>query len=237
MGLHICYELRLPGNTTPAQAAKLLRQLRKHGRTLGAENVSRILWLNASDVAADIESLRPWSFERFAYVSARSLWERRGGTDAGLEECDGWVAAAFILNPGKDCDSAFFGLVRPIRGERAADAEDAADAAHWVWHSCCKTQYASQVSDEHLVHCHLMVVHMLEAAQALGFDVTVHDETRYWETRSTEVLIEQVHRMNQLVARVAGAFHDAAPGVALESPIFEHPDFERLESEPTKDGS
>ena len=38
--------------------------------------------------------------------------------------------------------------------------------------------------------------------------------------------------MNRLVARFAGAFHDAAPDVHAEAPIFEHPDFERLETEP-----
>jgi hypothetical protein len=34
------------------------------------------------------------------------------------------------------------------------------------------------------------------------------------------------------VARFAGAFHDAAPDMHAEAAIFEHPDFERLKTEP-----
>ena len=38
--------------------------------------------------------------------------------------------------------------------------------------------------------------------------------------------------MNQLVARIAGAFSDAMPkGLAAGGAIFEHPEFERLEME------
>ena len=38
--------------------------------------------------------------------------------------------------------------------------------------------------------------------------------------------------MNRIVARIAGAMHDAAgEGVRTEGAIFDHPEFERLESE------
>jgi hypothetical protein len=77
------------------------------------------------------------------------------------------------------------------------------------WHTCCKTQYASVVSDEHLIRCHLSLVSLLEAAAGIGVGVTVRDETHYWETRDTDRLIEEVHRMNRIVAKLAGRLGDA----------------------------
>jgi hypothetical protein len=136
------------------------------------------------------------------------------------------------MHPGRGSESALFGLVRPLAREPADDAERADEASNWFWHFCCKTQYASIVSDEHLAKCHLAVVETLEEADRLGFEVTVRDETHYWETRSTDHLVSEVRNMNRLVARFAGKLHDAAPDVAVEAAIFEHPDFERLETEP-----
>ena len=103
----------------------------------------------------------------------------------------------------------------------------------WPWHSTCRTQYASVVSDEHLIHCHTTLVALLEEAIQLGFEVTVRDETHYWETRDTNVLLAEVREMNRIVARIAGAMHDAAgEGVRTEGPIFKHPEFEVLETMP-----
>jgi hypothetical protein len=89
------------------------------------------------------------------------------------------------------------------------------------------------VSDEHLIHCHTTLVALLEEAIRLGFDVTVRDETHYWETRDTNVLLAEVAEMNRIVARIAGAMHDAVgDGGRMEGAIFKHREFEVLETKP-----
>ena len=130
-----------------------------------------------------------------------------------------------------------FRLIRPSLSQAPDDPDYVDDPQNWFWHYCCKTQYASVVSDEHLLECHLSVVRMLEEAQRLGFDVIVRDETHYWETRSTEQLLLEVGRINRIVARIAGAFHDAMPAeLRAEGAIFEHREFERLEMEAVERG-
>ena len=91
-------------------------------------------------------------------------------------------------------------------------------------------QYASIVSDRHLVSCHTGLVRLLDHARMLGVDVVVRDETHYWETRDEQRLITEAHAMNRIVARIAGNLDDAVgPGHATWAPIFGHPRFERLE--------
>jgi hypothetical protein len=68
-----------------------------------------------------------------------------------------------------------------------------------------------------------------------SFERMIHiaaDEGQYWETRSTERLLAEVRHSNRIMARLAGALHDANPELELEAPIFRDPDFERLETEP-----
>lgn len=166
------------------------------------------------------------------HITARCIREERDDAADTIDEPDRLAAAAFLMHPGRESESALFGLVRPSLCNSTGVADRTGDASNWFWHYCCKTQYASIVSDDHLVRCHLAVVATLEEAQRLGFGVTVRDETHYWETRSTDRLVSEVRNMNRLVARVAGALHDAAPDLHAEAAIFEHPDFERLETEP-----
>jgi hypothetical protein len=75
-----------------------------------------------------------------------------------------------------------------------------------------------------------MIVAILDEAERLGFELEVRDEGRYWETRSVQVLLTEVSTMNHILARVAGALHDALPEEhAFDAEIFRHPDFEHLE--------
>ena len=98
----------------------------------------------------------------------------------------------------------------------------------WHWHACCKTQYASVLGDDHLVRCHTSLVALLDQAAELEFEVTVRDETHYWETRDTSVLLAEVREMNRIVAHIAGAFHDALREHGhVAGAIFEHPEFTR----------
>ena len=47
MGLHICYELRLPGETTDEDAVRLLEAFRVHALTLGVASTSPVSRLTA----------------------------------------------------------------------------------------------------------------------------------------------------------------------------------------------
>jgi hypothetical protein len=232
MGLHICYELSLPGVTADEDAMQHLEALRAHALTLHVDDVTTVWRLVGRELVLD-DSWSDRAAPRHFRIVAKFAREERDGVEGPVDEAQRLAAAGFFMNPGKGSETAIFGLVRPRLSPVSPSAERADEQDNWFWHHCCKTQYASTVSDEHLVHCHLAVVSMLEEAERLGFHVTVHDETHYWTTRSTERLIAEVHNMNRIVARFAGAFHDATSGqVRTEGAIFEHPDFERLETEP-----
>ena len=231
MGLHICYELRLPQTTADTEAVRLLEALRTSVAGLGVDELTALQELSGEDLLRDHDHWERWSLPWILQVVACGIRKERDGAIAPIHDRDRLAAAGFLLHPGRGSEAAMFGLVRP--SDCSADAERANEASNWFWHYCCKTQYASIVSNEHLVRCHLTVVRTLEEAERLGFAITVRDETHYWETRSTDRLISEVANMNRIVARFAGAFHDAtAPGVRSDGAIFEHPDFERLETEP-----
>jgi len=224
MGLHINYWLQLPGDTTENDALARLEQLRIRAEAIAPERVTPLVRLTGEEVAVDLDSLEPCTLERFLVVAAENVVPNRDVAAAFGSEPYSLAVAAFVMNPGEGSESAFFGLVRSHSG------------GPWRWEHYCKTQYASIVSDEHLVQCHLAVVRVLEAAKELGFAVEVLDETHYWETRSTDRLIAEVHRMNQIVARVAGAFSDAAASAHdIKAEIFAHPEFEHLEMEELND--
>lgn len=235
MGLCINYELSLHA-PSDEDAEQLMERLRGYCETLGAETVTPVIRLSGRDLALPVDAHEPWSAERFMHILANISRSHRDGTDGGVEDADRLAALVFLLNPGEGSETAFVGLVRPGLSAVRPDADRAHLQGRWYWSSWCKTQYASTISDEHLVHCHLIVVRTLEEAMRLGCHVEVRDETGYWETRSTDRLIAAVRNMNRIVARVAGAFHDATGGqVPLESPVFADPDFERLETEPLED--
>jgi hypothetical protein len=231
MGLHLCYELRLPGDTPEAHVAEVLERLRERACALMIDRVSPMFRLSLDELrqhrAPSWTSL-DWYFH---LVASGILQERDDASAYAMHTPDRAAAIGFAVHPGRGCEAAGFGFIRPLLTDPPQESERAEEWNAWFWHACCKTQYASVVSDDHLVHCHLALVELLEECARLGIEVTVHDETGYWETRSTEHLIREVEKMNRIVARFAGAMHDAMPaGHRVEGSIFEHPDFERLET-------
>jgi hypothetical protein len=127
----------------------------------------------------------------------------------------------FAIWPGRESEAAIIGFIRRLDMARGVD--------DWFWYCACKTQYASLVSEQHLVTVHTALISVLDHAIELGVEVDVQDETGYWETRDVAVLIDSVRNMNALIARFAGALSDAIEPAKVEAPIFEHPDFEHLE--------
>ena len=71
----------------------------------------------------------------------------------------------------------------------------------------------------------------LYAVQRLGIQVKVEDEGGLWETGSHAVLRRNLAEYDQCMAALGGALKDTdASGTHLTSPIFDHPEFERLEA-------
>ena len=106
----------------------------------------------------------------------------------------------------------------------------------WTWHSFCKTQYSGNPSLGGLTNflrCHLAVVAMLDAAEALGFNVKVNDEGQYWDKRDVDALAKEVGEWDALIAGFGGRLKDLAEstGMSIEAPITKRPDFEQLEAE------
>lgn len=224
MGLHLCYRLTLPGATGPDQVRAKLSALKDFAATVGFDKV-----LGPTEYT--VEELIEGSADRdIACIVATTMAGDPPdfyGVGSG-QSC----AFAFVIAPGKECEPALFGFIAPGPRAKYEESDDDLNPGEWFWSACCKTQYASLVSDDHLIKCHLGLVRVLEHASTLGITVSVEDETGYWEHRSTAKLLDAVRDMNRLVARFAGALDDRiGDRHSVEAPIFDHPDFEHLEME------
>lgn len=210
MGLHLCYELRLPDHLSPDDVDNVLGAMHAHALTLPFDQVGPPTRMLQSTGA------RSW-VQLWASIIAKPHEE---DVPPMVGEAD--TARAFLVNAGSGCETAIFGFL--LRGDEAGSTRE------WFWHACCKTQYASTVSDAHLIKCHTSLVALLDHAVTVGVDVVVRDETHYWETRDEKRLLAEVGEMNRIVARLAGRFADILGDEHhLEAPIFEHPRFEHLE--------
>lgn len=185
-----------------------------------AERLASLRWW-AELVAAPFVAT-PFVVDEGDAVDAVDAVADADGADDPPLAGDPTTAQGFFVHPGRGCETATFGFLRRTAATGAP--------ADWYWQCSCKTQYASAVSDAHLIACHTALVRLLDHAATLGIAVAVYDETHYWESRDVSRLVSEVHTMNQLVARVAGRLSDALGSTGdLQAPIFEHPRFERLE--------
>lgn len=210
MGLHLNFELRLPGDTPEEDVDRMLAALQARAMEIPFRELTSV---DAIAPAHDVEGRR-W-VRMWADIIARPFEDDRLIGDPA-------TARAFLVNPGIGCETATFGFL----ARASADGK----RREWFWYCGCKTQYAATVSDDHLVFCHTSLVALLDYAIELGIDVVVRDETHFWETRSPERLVEEVRAMNRIIASFAGALSDAMGDEhRLQAPIFGHPRFERLE--------
>lgn len=217
MGLFLNFELRLPASASDDSAVETLLALRAYALTLPFADVSPFLSETASvssGTQAQLESLRFWA----------SIVAEPFDDDEPPLYGDEASAQGFYVNPGKGCETAFIGLLR------RSDASG--KHGEWYWRSFCKTQYASVVSDAHLITCHTSLVRLIDFAVERGIDVVVYDETHYWDTRDESRLLREVHAMNRIVANFAGKLSDAMGDQhSIQASIFSHPRFEHLEME------
>jgi hypothetical protein len=219
MGMHLNWEFHLPAESNAERVYELLTALRARALQLPFDEVTEIEYVTEIIAHPSGDS---WTSIRDHVADCARVISMPNELDSRVGDLN--TAIGFGIYPGKRCEGATYGFVK--RAE--ADGRN----SEWFWHHCCKTQYASVVSWEHLIKCHTSLVALLDYAIELGIDVVVRDEGHYWETRDELRLIAEAEYMNKLVAKVAGAFSDAMPkGLAAGGAIYEHPDFERLEME------
>ena len=140
----------------------------------------------------------------------------------------------FVVNVGEDCEPLALGLrLFPETVLHQGASVPTKLGGGWRFAGFSKTQYASLNGWEHFLRCHRAVVESLAGWRTLGVRVKITDEGEYWPRRSVAALRRNVEQMNALVAATAGALKDAddGGGAGIQSPIFAHKDFERLEAE------
>jgi hypothetical protein len=233
MGLHLCYDLSLPGDTSELDVVGIVTKLHAHAATLRFAQLTPIVYVAPGDPVPPAALAFPVLTDFFG-LSASILGDPHDENWYPVASREGqWgKAIGFVVHPGDRCEGATFGFAAPSPVDSPEWPRNAHVYADWHWHCCCKTQYASVVSDAHLVRCHLSLVELLEEAARIGIAIEVRDETGYWESRDVGELLKRVHEMNRLVARFAGSLHDAiSPSLQAEGAIFAHPEFERLEME------
>jgi hypothetical protein len=139
----------------------------------------------------------------------------------------------FTLDVGEDCEPMRLGLCRYPRFHYYKGRPLFTNQPDWRLSAFSKTQYASLHGWEHFRRCHLAVIAALGIWRKLGARVKISDEGEYWPRRSERTLRRELDQMNGIIAGLAGALKDAADddgGPPVQSPIFAHPQFERLEA-------
>jgi hypothetical protein len=225
VGLTLYYELSVPRDTAMTEVVECLRRLHQVAATLPFDAVSSLTITTAGRTLGEsMDSnggMGNW-FRYSAHCRLQGYTNREDDSEDLVPD-----AVGFAVMPGDESESATFGLAWvPPENDEGGVLRD--QPYIWHWHSWCKTQYASNLGDDHFVRCHTSLVALLDKARDFGFDVVVRDEGHYWETRDTDVLLAEVRKMNELIAGFAGAVHDS--GLRIESPIFQHPEFEVLET-------
>ena len=222
MGLTIHYKLIAPNGTDAGRARDLVCQLRR--RAQGFKYRGRVDAVHAP--GDDAESLR-WGQEWMFRKEPDSRREHQ----AKILPLEGYI---FPVAVGKDCEPLWLGLCRYPLTAMVGGQRMRTQLLGWRLHGFCKTQYASLNGWEYFRRCHTAVIDLLNAGRSLGLLVEINDEGEYWPGRDLKALRQNLDEMNGLVAGAAGALKDFysdsdKPGV--ESPIFAHKDFERLEAE------
>jgi len=223
MGLCLNYELRLPPDRSRADMIETLESLHRFATALPVHRVTPVsLFERERSVSSSF-----WGsghLEDFFHVWASILAKpsNEPSPTSGMN-WDADSAAGFVIAVGKGCEAAPIGFLH--------GRSDDGTREEWSWYASVKTQYASVVSDEHLVTCHTALVSLLDHAIEIGVDVVVRDETGYWPSRNAATLIDEVHKMNRIVAKLAGVMSDALTQHHVGGAIVHHPDFEHLEME------
>lgn len=219
MGLTIHYTLSCPDTLTDAEASALV-----HAAQRKAAVLVRRLGLARIDAVQPIDTTHPL---HRSYI----MEEHKNKTLChAVHPLYGWM---FFVHPGEGCDLASFGLCRYPAEIKISGRMRPTNRPAWSYSGFCKTQYASLHGEKHFLKCHSGVIDLLLLWEGLRAGLKIEDEGRYWPGRDEKNLLAHVGQLNRMTAALGGALKDAMGEsvIAVQSPIFEHRQFETLEAE------
>jgi len=226
MGLTVHYHLTAPAGTDVFQAGRLVASAHR----IAARFVRAGRFDTVTPPSAEAGLIKRDAVE---YLSVPVPGERNAFLGLEVKPRSGWM---FLVAVGRDCEPLRVGLCHyPDTVKFQGRHLPTKLGGGWRFAGFSKTQYASLHGWEHFLRCHRAVIDLLAALRPLGFRVRINDEGEYWPRRSITALRRNVGQMNALVAGAAGALKDMEDGEGVESPIFAHRDFERLEAEGARD--
>ncbi|GEM_PF-469435 len=226
MGLTIHYKLRAPARATETTIRKLVEGMR--ARAVAMQRAGRVEAVGAIKASAkDFFWLSEWLMIREDEHSTR-------GVEVPVES-----GLVFTVTLGEGSEPLRLGLCQyPTRVLDAGTGRmRVVRRSGWRLSAFCKTQYASLHGWENFHRCHTAAVELLAGLSELGLKVEITDEGEYWPGRDEAGLRCKIDQYNGLVAGLAGMFKDANDDeddsgiAAVQSPIFAHPQFERIEAE------
>jgi len=227
MGLTVYYNLALPGDQPEARVCAILEALQGTALELAVEQITPLRRIEGSDCEGfeRQEVGLEWLIRCFAARPVEDPRDSRRALTVAPTAAYGFGAVV-----GR-CEPVILGLGRYPSTIEDAGTQQPTALEGWSWHACTKTQYASVRSIDHFVRCHRAVIALLDAARALDLEVEVRDDSGYWDHRDEGRLVESVESWNSIVARIAGRVADGMEATELKvnSAVFHHPEFERLE--------
>jgi hypothetical protein len=226
MGLTVHFKLAVSAGGDGAEAKQHVASMRRAAlRFQRAGLVDRVC-----PIISDAKTLRQFACEWLMLPVPG-----QANTTTGIEVPP---AAGFLfrVDVGEDCEPLWLGLCRyPAAVLHHGRERQTKLGRGWQLAGFSKTQYASLHGWEHFQRCHCAVVNLLAACRTPGLRVKISDEGDYWPTCSLTRLRRNLDQMNGLVAASAGAlkdFYGAEGGDSpVQSPIFAHRQFERLEAQ------
>jgi len=226
MGLTVHFKLAGTAGDTEAEAKKLVESLRHAALRFQGEGLVD----GVHPITPDKKTLR-----RFArdWLILPVPGEKNTSTGVEVSPTAGFL---FRVDVGEDCEPLWLGLCRyPETVLHHGRELQTKSGRGWRLAGFSKTQYASLHGWEYFQRCHCAVVNLLAACRTPGLRVKISDEGDYWPTRSLTKLRRNLDQMNGLVAASAGALKDgyepAGGDSPVQSPIFAHRQFERLEAQ------
>jgi len=225
MGLTLNYKLRGPVEMTGERARASVAKMR--AVALDLKRAGRIEGVGAISSAPG--QFAGWSEWLMVPVPDEPH------TTRGIE-VPALAGFVFPVTLGKDCEPLRLGLCCYPKQVKDPSTGRTRAVRHKGWRLAgfCKTQFASLHGWEHFRRSHVTAVELLAGLSDLGIKVEINDEGGYWPGRDEAELRRCVDQMNGLVAAFAGAMKDAGDeqdGGPVHSPIFAHPEFERIEAE------
>ena len=221
MGLTVHYQLSAP-RFEPAAARQAVKQ--GHALALRRKQAGEVGGVSA--IREDVTG-HPLARQWVMY-SVPGSENTRSGIE--IRPVEGFL---FTVNAGEDCEPLALGLCRyPETVLHKGASVPTKLGGGWRFAGFSKTQDASLHGWEHFFRCHRAVVELLADWRTPDVRVKISDEGEYWPRRSVANLRRNVDQMNALVAGMAGALKDGddGEGARVQSPIFAHRDFERLEA-------